>query len=652
MTAESEKEAASLKQNIADETARRATPEQQGLPTAAGDEQGLASGMWGSTHDDGQWADAQWDEHWGDEPWDDGDDEPWDDDWADTEEALGKTAPAALSLGVEAAAATGAVAEAPPAPAPRPADKPVLEPPDFGERIRDTDKQPFWIPGAFPTIFQNETGDPYNYLLKEVDLVTWGPHVLRSKGWYAQAHMTFMYWWMNMIQRIQALSAKKWYVRDNPKATGYTAEDLSKMSVHALAKQMVGYTGAIPGTKASKARLRRLILAMVRQIEIETRSPDGSADGPGGNASLGDVPCLFGTLTSQRYHWDGLIRVIAQVEGVEDYRALSKSKRRELVNKYPLFVAWYCSVRLELSLKAMVVPVFGASAYVAVFEWSPTGGMVHLHYVLWKQGAPRFDLRAEQLLEHATTMRKAGLVSAGHARCKLDDVVDFFAEYVSEWNPNKDEVGDEKRSHVAEQVNAAQEHTAAVSVEDMLVLLQDENRSARRDYYERAVRTEHMHDFHYPDPNGAPNPSQPCARLLKGTMNMWYCGNGYPRDLVLEPPKQSIAQDPLRPDLWRCNLCRNCPLMNSHMPPVTLGGQSNNDGQPVVTKHQAEMYCCKYCSKHNKNVGTRAALFEVMDDMARVDASAKEKYGDTFEAKKRVIGQTEQASNRTNGAGR
>ena len=74
--------------------------------------------------------------------------------------------------------------------------------------------------------------------------------------------------------------------------------------------------------------------------------------------------------------------------------------------------------------------------------------------------------------------------------------------------------------------------------------------------------------------------------------------------------------------------------MNSHMPPATLGGQSKNDTQAVVTQHQAEMYCCTHCSNHAKNMGTRAALFEVMDGMARIDASAKEKYGDAFEEKK------------------
>ncbi len=310
---------------------------------------------------------------------------------------------------------------------------------------------------------------------------------------------------------------------------------------------------------------------MVRQIEIETRSQGvEAAGGADGNVCLGDVPCLFGTLTTQRYHWDEIIRTIAEVEGIGDYKSLSKSKRRELVNKYPLFVAWYCSVRLELTLKTMVVPIFGASAYVGVFEWSPTGGMVHLHYVLWKPGAPRFDIRAEQLQERADALRKAGLAASGYARCRVDDVVDFFAEYVSEWNPNKDSKGEEESSHVAERVNEAQEHTAALSVEEMLRLLQEESSDERRACYKRVVRTEHMHDFHYPDPQGAPNPAQPCARLLKGTLNMWYCGNGYPKDMVCQPCDQSVAQDGMRPDLWRVNLCRNCRLMNSHMPAVSL----------------------------------------------------------------------------------
>ena len=102
---------------------------------------------------------------------------------------------------------------------------------------------------------------------------------MRSIGWIAQAHMTFMYWWMNLIQRMKVLSAKKWYVRDNPEATGYTADDLKRMGPAKLAKKMGSYTAKIPGTKANKNYLRRLLLAMVRQIEIETRDTHGGGGG-------------------------------------------------------------------------------------------------------------------------------------------------------------------------------------------------------------------------------------------------------------------------------------------------------------------------------------------------------------------------------------
>ena len=133
---------------------------------------------------------------------------------------------------VESSEATGRARA--PRPVGRPViDKPLVDPPeiDADGRIRDTDELPHWVPGAFPTIFQNETGDPYNFTLAKPDLLTWGPHILRSKGWRAQAHMTFMSLWMNTCQRIKALSARKWFVKDNPYATGYTADAIKGMSV-------------------------------------------------------------------------------------------------------------------------------------------------------------------------------------------------------------------------------------------------------------------------------------------------------------------------------------------------------------------------------------------------------------------------------------
>ena len=84
----------------------------------------------------------------------------------------------------------------------------------------------------------------------------------------------------------------------------------------------------------------------------------------------------------------------------------------------------------------------------------------------------------------------------------------------------------------------------------------------------------------------------------------------------------------MRQDLWRCSLCRNYTLMNSHMPPVSFFNQSNTDAQPVVTKHQSEMYLCKYCAKKKENLGARATLFDVLDDMEQKNKAASGSCGD------------------------
>jgi len=67
-----------------------------------------------------------------------------------------------------------------------PIGKPLVEPPEYGDRINDTEKEAYWIPGAFPTIFQNETGDLHYCPLKTTDIQSWGPHIMRSPGWHAQ----------------------------------------------------------------------------------------------------------------------------------------------------------------------------------------------------------------------------------------------------------------------------------------------------------------------------------------------------------------------------------------------------------------------------------------------------------------------------------
>ena len=87
---------------------------------------------------------------------------------------------------------------------------------------------------------------------------------------------------------------------------------------------------------------------------------------------------------------------------------------------------------------------------------------------------------------------------------------------------------EETASHVAERANESVPHTASLSLADIRDLLCGENAHERFEYYSRVVRAEQLHDYHYPDALGPPNPSQPCAQLLKGTLHTWCRGNGYP----------------------------------------------------------------------------------------------------------------------------
>ena len=74
------------------------------------------------------------------------------------------------------------------------------------------------------------------------------------------------------------------------------------------------------------------------------------------------------------------------------------------------------------------------------------------------------------MLERAKALRQAGLVAGGEVTCDIENIVDFFAEYINEWNPNKTIDGEDETCHVAEVVNEALPHTASLSIEEVLDL--------------------------------------------------------------------------------------------------------------------------------------------------------------------------------------
>ena len=98
-------------------------------------------------------------------------------------------------------------------------------------------------------------------------------------------------------------------------------------------------------------------------------------------------------------------------------------------------------------------------------------------------------------------------------------------------------------------------YTAVSCVVNVLSLIPEDRQGQRREYYMRIVTLDYTPAFHHPHALGPANLSRPGAGLIRGTSN-----------LMCHLRDQSFARDALSPDLWRCNLCRNCRVMRSHMP--------------------------------------------------------------------------------------
>ena len=52
-------------------------------------------------------------------------------------------------------------------------------------------------------------------------------------------------------------------------------------------------------------------------------------------------------------------------------------------------------------------------------------------------------------MERAAALCKAGLVAAGQVICDMKYAVDFFADFITEWNPNQASDGKDETSYTS-----------------------------------------------------------------------------------------------------------------------------------------------------------------------------------------------------------
>ena len=330
---------------------------------------------------------------------------------------------------------------------------PRVDPPEVEDKPSDAIREdtPGYIPSAFPKLFPHGTGDFHSArggLGRLLKFEEWGRYVMKWHDGRFMRHTRFRYWLLDTSLRLMTPGMQRTFFRTRKAATDYTLEDLQKNDVRKnLVQQMSSATNQLPGSIGERRKMRQELEAMVHQIEAETADV-------GENAGAGRVPAGFCTLTCPVYKWQQLHETILKSypsgnkndpkfrEYYEQWKledpglardAAMKKMFYELAVTNPGAVAWYCGLKLEMSvhltkdlltqqMQSSAVPGLDAvknrveaglkaklgsdvnldqipdlvhlghvDDFYASFEWS-SGGLVHAHmaylFRLWLLSIP------------------------------------------------------------------------------------------------------------------------------------------------------------------------------------------------------------------------------------------------------------------------
>ena len=258
-------------------------------------------------------------------------------------------------------------------------NKAVVAGPRFRTRDPIKEKTPGYLTGAFPKIFHHGECDPYGERAGDSpDLWDWAIYAMMSPDIRALYHPTFRYVLLNTVLRHKALARRGFAVQKQSKQEDlYTVEDLRKMSRNALIGKISAYQHDLPGSPASKQKMRSDLVAMIEQIQDESMDealPAWARVALEGEQAAtqaffgGRVPCFFTTLTPALNQWDGLQRLLRECEEkagapvgqefamFEDLTTDERARQRAARN--PGLTQWYVALRFELVLK-MLLPRVG-----------------------------------------------------------------------------------------------------------------------------------------------------------------------------------------------------------------------------------------------------------------------------------------------------
>ena len=520
--------------------------------------------------------------------------------------------------------------EEPPKPAPL-----RVEPPQATEVIPESTQG--YVRCAFPKIFQDgkqcpterPSGVPYEH---------WCLHLMQSSV-AASEHHALRYFAYNTLQRPKAFSGNTTFLLKD--AAEFDVDNLKACDKKKLMQKVIKASANIPGTIGSKQEIKQKLEAMAYQIDEEVEQ----------------IPGWFTTTSSaiywnyQQFRW--IVEWLAALGEAKLLLPLDEKTMRDLAARFPLIVAYFSAVRLELLMRFSIEMVKNDSAEdpatspgsmdaCAVFEWGQ-GGIPHTHGFQWGPKSVRIDNVLDELGEGDNVVgQKAALVEA------CQDLIDYCKERHSEWHPGIDSPeefhraselnGDSKRLGIlhddymeilrhAQQSQCATtdsasgndkadivggpvdasnegEHASCPPVDRDNAQQQGKPtsgsaappawaRSPPMELVKNLLESVQFHDNHYPSPLGPPAPSQRCCKMDPKSGRL-LCGKCFPR----EPESaESLRKDIGGRDITKYYGKRNNAFLNGCRPARLLAALSNCDDSPVTTLDALINYCSKYAAK-------------------------------------------------------
>ena len=388
-----------------------------------------------------------------------------------------------------------------------------------------------YIAMAFPALFPEGTADlrePRQIKLTPSDYFQ---HLIKYKDGRFAKHPRFRFFAMNSSLRWAALQHGKICVQKNSELKNLNAAGIKEKLLKDpnLIKNILCFNSSLRGTSAYWHARCGELLDLVQQI------------GP---------PTLFFTLSAADIHWPDISRLL---DPGTNYEALSRheaSKRRNsLVNDNPVIIAWYFVKRADFFIKSVLVPEFKVNSFWYRFEYQHRGS-VHLHGVLWLDGAP--DVRNLDLMDEVARE------SVGH----------YFDKLVKTVSPGT-------RPHPP--VHPCQVRYSDVSDHD--------------EDYANLINCVQMHTKHGPQ----------CMRINKRS-GVEECRFKFPFPLVEATHLTKESGH------WELVTERNHPLVNRHNRYITENWRANTDVQAILSVNAVLNYIAKYASKAEPRSKTLESL--------------------------------------------